>query len=51
MNEELDLEESLDYKEILEAYKRVPDNKKSDFKDFIIRAADLLEEKKYEELF
>ena len=31
--------------EILEAYKRVPDNKKDDFKSFIIRVADLLEKK------
>lgn len=46
MSEELDLEESLDCKEILEAYKRVPENKKDDFKDFIIRVAILLEEKK-----
>ena len=45
MNEKLDLEEVLEFREIIEAYKRVPENKKDDFKNFIIRFADLLEKK------
>lgn len=45
MNEQLDLEESLDCREILEAYLKVPANKRDDFKKAIINIAEVLAEK------
>lgn len=42
MNDELDLEELLDYREILEAYSKVPTNKKKECKDKMISIAEIL---------
>lgn len=46
MNEELDLEELLDFREILEAYKKVPANKKKECKDKMIAIAETLTNEK-----
>lgn len=40
MNEELDLEELLDLREILEAYTKVPANKRKECKDKMIAIAE-----------
>lgn len=45
MNEQLDLEELKDCKEIIEAYQKVPANKRDDFKKAIINIAEVLAEK------
>ena len=45
MNEELDLKELQDYWEILEAYIKVPANKRDDFKRAMINFAELLADK------
>lgn len=45
MNEELELLESLDCREILEAYMKVPANKRDDFKRAVINIAEILAEK------
>lgn len=42
MNDELDITELLDYREILEAYAKVPANKRKECKDKMIAIAETL---------